>query len=153
MRIAHQSGKSHREILVICHRPKRSPVAVNDNRLSLNHPLQHGIAPFAAVHPERHCALVIGMTRPDNCHWEAFLPVLLHKEFLACNFVAGVLPVRITECRSFRNPVTRRKLCVRGRRADVHVLIRNPLENPVVPLNLRRDKSDEVADRLKAFPI
>ena len=149
MGIAHKAHIALGKVRVVGHGPEGGTVAVDDDLLPLQHPLENSVAALAAVDAQGHIPVVVGVAGPDDGHGELMLPVGLHQHLLAGDLVPGVLPVGIGQGGALGDAVVHDGLVVGGGGADVEVLTGLPLKQPDVPLHLLRNKADELTDTVK----
>ncbi|MNJ60606.1 hypothetical protein D3C77_563510 [compost metagenome] len=105
MDVAHQAYEALGKIAIMRHCPQGGAVAMNDDRLVLQHPLSNLPASLAPMYAQRYRALGVRMTWPYNRNREPVLPVLLHQIFLTSDFVSGIFPIWIGQRRAFRNSI------------------------------------------------
>ena len=77
-RVAEQTDEATCKVFVPRECPKRTAIALYDDRLSVNHALQHLPATFQSMHAHRHRTLTIGVARADDGDGEGILAVFLH---------------------------------------------------------------------------
>ena len=147
--VAHEPRVTDRKIRIKRQRPKRRAIALNDDRLALQHALDDLPGAVLPVHADRNAPLVIRVARPDDRDREPLLTILPHVKLLANDLVPGVLPVRIRQRRPLRENVARRRLVIRRRRTRVKELLRPPIKEPVIPLRMRQRKNRKITDRIK----
>ena len=125
-------------------RPLGSPVSVDDDGLAVQHPAQDLPGALVTVDADRDGTVAIGVARPDDGHRETLLPVFIHQEILTGDLVAGILPERIGQRRSFIDERTHHRLLVSRSGADIDVLRRLSAEKPPVAFHLAGNEADEI---------
>jgi len=128
-------------------KPEPLPVAVNDDRLAVEHPPGHGVV--AGAKAGRDPPVVIGVGRPDHRVRERLgLPSSL-QDPLACDLVPGVLPVGVADRRRLGDHGVRQRLPVHRGGADEHVLRGPPAKQGQVGLHLIRCEPQPVDHHVK----
>ena len=147
--VAHEAHKPPGKVRVEGKGPQGGTVARDNDGLALQDPADHLPGAVVAVDGHGDAALVIGMAGADDGDREAFLPVLLHEEFLTGDLVPGILPVGIRQGGALGDHIACGRLQVSGGGADVDVLPRLTAEEAPVPFHLVLGEADELADGIK----
>ncbi len=140
-RIAEQPGERDREVVGMRDRPLARSVAVDDDGAPGAHPRDIGPAAEGRQQP-----LVVGVRRPHDGHRQTALAVCGDEHVLARDLVARVLPERVAQRRRLGHRHPPRRLLVRGRRADEHVLPGASLEQLEVGGDVLGREGQELGD-------
>lgn len=90
--IPEEGHKPLGEIGVVGEHPKRSSIAVNDDRQAPQHSVDDGVSVI-----EWQQGLIVGVARPHNCGGKLSAAISLYEEFFAGDFIARVFPERVVE--------------------------------------------------------
>ena len=93
------------------------------------------------------------MAWSDDGDREALVAIVAHKQVLAGDLVARVLPVRIYERCSLVDDVAGRRLGVCRSAADIHKLLGLALEEAIVALQLFWYEANEIAHAVEAHSL
>ena len=124
---------------------------MHDDRLALDHTLEHLPAAIAAMHTYRHFPFAVCMARTDNRHWESGLSIRLHQHSLTRDLVSRILPIRVCEGRAFCYDMLACRLVVGRCRTDEDILFRTAGEKLDVAFHLLRMESDKFTHRVESL--
>ena len=122
---------------------------MHNDWFAFNHALQNLPTTLRTMNAHGYTTLTISVAGTYDRNWESFLAVVLHQEFLTGNFVAGILPMRISQCCSFIDDIVASRLVVSRSGTDIDILTGTTSKETMITLYLLRNEADEFTHSVK----